>query len=93
MRVHAWQHDKYLNNPFTWLHGPHFLVVWNMHISCNLSCATCGIVTSGIITCGTAHACNSQEWNMCRHKHAINVHYSSAILINLQKHIEFSPQL
>ena len=58
-----------------------------------ISYATCGIVTRGIITRGTAHACNSQEWNMCRHKHAINVHYSSAILINLQKHIKFSPQL
>ena len=35
----------------------------------------------GKIMCGTGHARNSHEWNMCRHKHAIN----------LQKHIQFSP--
>ena len=72
MRVHMWQHDKYLNNPITWLHGPHFLVAWNIHVSCNLSCATHGIVTCGIITCGTGHARDSHEWNTCRHKCAIN---------------------
>ena len=96
-----WQHDKYLNNPVTWLHGPRFLVAWNIHVSCNSSCATHEIVTRGIITRGivmhgtimhgTDHAHDSHEWNTCRHKRAINIHYSSAI--NLQKHVEFSPQL
>ena len=99
--LHAWQHDKYLNNPIMWLHGPCFLVAWNIHISCNLSCAMCGIVMRGIITHGivmrgtimrgTGHACDSHEWYMCRHKRAINIRYPSAI--TLQKHVEFSPQL
>ena len=84
--LHASQHDKYLNNHVTWLHGPCFLVAWNIHVSCNSSCAT-----RGIITHGNGHACNNHEGNSCRHKHAINIHYSSAI--NLQKHVEFSPQL
>ena len=82
MCVHAWQHDKYLNNPVTSLCGPCFLVAWNIHVSCNSSCAT-----HGIITHGTGHARNSHEWNMCRHKRAINIRYS-----NLQKHVKFSPQ-
>ena len=93
---YAWQHYKYLNNPVTWLHGPHFLMAWNIHVSCNSSCATCGIVMHGIFMCGiimrgTGHARNSHEWNTCRHKCAINIRYSSAI--NLQKHVEFSSQL
>ena len=25
-------------------------MAWNIHVSCNSSCATCGIVTRGIIT-------------------------------------------
>ena len=83
--LHAWQHDKYLNNPVTWLRGPHFLVAWNIHVSCNSSCAT-----RGIVTCGNGHAHDSHEWNTCKHKRAINIRYSSAI--NLQKHVEFSPQ-
>ena len=97
MCVQVWQQDKYLNNPVTWLRGPRFLVVWNIHILCNLSCAmhrivTCGIIMRRIIiTHGTHHACDSHEWNTCRRKRAINIHYSSAI--NLQKHVEFSPQL
>ena len=99
MREHAWQHDKYLNNPVAWLRGPRFLVAWNIHVSCNSSCATRGIltrgiitraiVTRGIITRGTGHAHDSLEWNTCRHKRAFNIRYSSAI--NLQKHVEFSP--
>ena len=108
MREHAWQHDKYLNHPITWPRGPCFLVAWNIHVSCNSSCATCGIVTRGIITRAVVtreiikawnnHAWNrpctardSLEWNTCRHKRAVNIRYSSAI--NLQKHVEFSPQL
>ena len=47
MCVHVWQHDKYLNNPITWLRGPRFLVAWNIHVSCNSSCAICGIITRG----------------------------------------------
>ena len=79
-----WQHDKYLDNPIMWLCGPRFLVVWNIHISCNSSCAThgivtCGIMMHGIVTCGTGHTCDSHEWNTCRHRHAINICYSSAI--------------
>ena len=94
--LHAWQHDKYLNIPVMWLRGPRFLVVWNIHISCNLSFATRGMVKGGIVMCrtitrGTDHAHDSHEWNTCRHKRAINIHYSSAI--NLQKRVEFSPQL
>ena len=85
------ENDKYLNNPVTCLREPHFLVAWNIHILCNLSCAIHEIVMHGIIMRGTDHAHNSHEWNTCRHKHAINIHYSSAI--NLQKHVEFSPQL
>ena len=91
MHEHAWQHDKYLNHPVTWLRGPHFLVAWNTHVSCNSSCAMRGIVMRGIITRGTGHARDSLEWNTCRHKRAFNIRYSSAI--NLQKHVEFSPQL
>ena len=49
------------------------------------------VVTRGIITRGTAHARDNFESNMCRHKRAFNIRYSSAI--NLQKHVEFSPQL
>ena len=52
---------------------------------------TRAIVTRGIITRGTGHARDSLEWNTCRHKRAVNIRYSSAI--NLQKHVEFSPQL
>ena len=28
------------NTPVTCLHGPRFLVAWNIYISCNLPCAT-----------------------------------------------------
>ena len=103
MHEQAWQHDKYLNHPVTWLRGPRFLVAWNIHVLCNSSCATRGIimravVTRGIIKAWNNHAWNwpctardSLEWNTCRHKHAVNIRYSSAI--NLQKHVEFSPQL
>lgn len=38
--VHAWQHDHAIINPVTCLHGPRFLVAWDIHASCNLSCAT-----------------------------------------------------
>ena len=65
--LHVWQHDKYLNNPVTWLRGPHFLMLWNIHVSCNSSCATCGVITRGIVTRGNGHAHDSHEWNMCRH--------------------------
>ena len=40
--------------PVTCLHGPCFLVVWNMHISCNLLCTMCRIATHGVATCVTA---------------------------------------
>ena len=40
-------------NPVTCLHGPRLLVAWNIHVSCNLSCITRGIVTSGIAMHGT----------------------------------------
>ena len=40
MCVHMWQHDKTLKNPVMCLHGPRFLMAWNIHVSCNLSCAT-----------------------------------------------------
>ena len=30
--------------PVICLHGLRFLMVWNIHVSCNLLCATCGIV-------------------------------------------------
>ena len=83
------------------LRGPRLLVAWNIHVSCNLSCATRGIVTRGIITRaivtrgiitrGIGHARDSLEWNTCRHKGVVNIRYLSAI--NLQKHVEFSPQL
>ena len=80
MREHAWQHDKYLNHPVMWLREPCFLMVWNIHISCNLSYAMRGIimraiVTHGIITLGTGHARDSLEWYTCRHKRAVNIHY------------------
>ena len=38
----------------TCLHEPRFLVVWNIHISCNLPYATCGIVRHEVVTCVTA---------------------------------------
>ena len=69
-----------------WLHGPRFLMAWNIHVLCNSSCATRGIVTRE-----TGHARDSHEWNTCKHKCAINIRYSSAI--NLQKHVKFSLQL
>ena len=57
--------------PVRWLRGPRFLVAWNIHILCNLSFATCGIVTHGIIMHGivmrgtitrrTGHARNNHE--------------------------------
>ena len=47
MYGHAWQHDKTLNNPIACLREPRFLVAWNIHVSCNSSCATRGIVTHG----------------------------------------------
>ena len=50
MRVHALHHDKSLNIPVTCLREPRFLVAWNIHALCNLSCATRGIVS---------HACNT----------------------------------
>ena len=40
--------------PVTCLHGPCFLVVWNIHILCNLSCAMRGIVRNGVTMCVTA---------------------------------------
>ena len=86
MCVHVWQHDKYLNNHITWLCGPHFLVVWNIHVLCNSSCATRGIVTHGIITRGTGHAHDSHEWNTCRHKRAISIRYSSVINMSNSVH-------
>ena len=49
-RVHVWKHDKYLNNPITWLRRPCFLMAWNIHVLCNLSCATRGIITPGTAT-------------------------------------------
>ena len=39
----------------------------------------------------SGHTRNSHTWNTCRHKRAVNICYSQAI--NLQKHVEFSPQL
>ena len=68
--LHTWQHDKYLNNPITWLHEPCFLVAWNIHVSCNSSCATRGIVTREIVMCGNSHARDSHKWNTYRHKRA-----------------------
>ena len=53
MRGHAWHHDKTLNNPVTCLRGLRFLAAWNKHVSCNLSCATRGIVMRGIAMRGT----------------------------------------
>ena len=40
--------------PVMCLHGPHFLVAWNMHISCNLPPATHGISTFGVAVHVTA---------------------------------------
>ena len=39
----------------------------------------------------SGHAHDSHAWNMCGHKRTINIRYSPAI--NLQKHVEFNPQL
>ena len=49
-----------------WLRGPHFLVAWNMHVLCNSSCATRGIITHETITRETDHARDSHEWNTSR---------------------------
>ena len=46
-------HDKSLNIPVTCLREPRFLVVWNIHVSCNSSCATRGMVTREIATRAT----------------------------------------
>ena len=32
----------------TCLHGPYFLMAWNIQVSCNLPCGTCGIVSLGL---------------------------------------------
>ena len=48
MREHALHHDRTLNNPVTCLCEPRFLVAWNIHVSCNLSCAMRGIVSTRI---------------------------------------------
>ena len=53
MREHALHHDKSLNIPVTCLREPRFLVAWNIHVSCNLLCATRGIVTREIATHAT----------------------------------------
>ena len=34
--------------PVICLHGPRFLVAWNIRVSCNLPCATCVIVRHGV---------------------------------------------
>ena len=39
--------------PITCLRGPCFVVAWNIHGSCNLPCATCGIVRHGLAACLT----------------------------------------
>ena len=39
--------------PITCLRGPHFLVMWNIHVSCNLPCATHGIAMLGVAMCVT----------------------------------------
>ena len=59
----------------------------------NSSCAARGIVMHVIITRGTDHARDIHEWNMCRHKCAINIKFCYSSAINLQKHVEFSPRL
>ena len=48
--LHAWQHNKTLNNPVMCLRGPRFLVGM---FSCILSCAMHGIVACGIASRGT----------------------------------------
>ena len=40
--------------PVMCLRGPHFLVAWDIHILCNLPCATCGIIRHGVGTHVTA---------------------------------------
>ena len=40
--------------PVTCLCQPCFLVVWNIHVLYNLTCATCGIVRHGVAMCVTA---------------------------------------
>ena len=35
-------------NPIMCLRGPCFLVVWNIHVSCNLLCPICGIAMHGV---------------------------------------------
>ena len=33
---------------YVFLHGPSFLMAWNIHVSCNLSCATYEIPRHGV---------------------------------------------
>ena len=35
-------------HPIICLHGPYFLVPWNIHVLCNLQCATRGIAMHGV---------------------------------------------
>ena len=44
---------KFLHMLVTCLREPRFLVVWNIHASCNLLCATRGIVTCNTHTLAT----------------------------------------
>ena len=44
----------------TCLHGPRFLVVWNIHISCNLW----SVITCGIATHWSSYMCNTDTRNI-----------------------------
>ena len=45
IHIHTQKHTRNLQCiPIMCLHGLCFLMVWNIHVSCNLLCATCGIV-------------------------------------------------
>ena len=58
-------HDKTLNIPNTCLREPRFVVAWNIHASCNLSCTT-----RGIVTCEIAMHATRIQWPRAREGHA-----------------------
>ena len=64
--------------PIMCLRGPHFLVTWNIHISCNLPYATSGITLHEVATHVTATqgACLGKYLTMRYCKNAMKQFFS-----------------
>ena len=79
-----------LNNPIMCLHGPQFLIAWNIHTSCNLLCAH-GIATHGTIDVEYIR----MEWPCAQkpcYEKCVGTHVQLtciSLASTLQKHVEF----